>query len=125
VTDDDSATDSVSKSVTVSDTPAVQVYVKDIRQAVSKKGPNYDSRATITIWDTNNSPVKQATVTITWSGVVSGTDTVTTNGQGKGRFQSSKVSSTGPFTITVTNVTHATKVYNPALNVETTDTAYY
>ena len=38
---------------------------------------------------------------------------------------SDKVKSSGPFTITVDNVTHATLPYNPSLNVETSDTASY
>jgi vibriolysin len=125
VTDDDSATDSTSQSVTVSDTPSVQMYVKDITQTVAKKGPNYDSTALVTIWDTNNTPCKETTVTITRSGVVSGTASAVTSGEGKAKFQSDKVPSTGPFTITVDKVTYATRVYNPALNVETSDNAYY
>ncbi|MGD2085351.1 MAG: PKD domain-containing protein [Candidatus Aminicenantes bacterium] len=126
VTDDDSATDSVSKSVTVSDTPAVQMYVKDITQVIAKKGPKYESTATVTIWDTNNNPVTNATVSITWSGVVSGSDSGVTQTDGTVTFKSSKTKvSSGSFTITVDNVTHATLPYNPALNNETSDTATF
>ena len=83
------------------------------------------STAVVTIWDTNNAPVANATVYITWSGVVSGSDSGVTGPDGTVTFISSKVKSTGPFTITVNNVTHATLTYNPALNNETSDTAYY
>jgi hypothetical protein len=102
----------------------VDMYVKDITQTISRRGRNYTSTAVVTIWDINNNPVDGATVYITWSGVVGGSASGTT-ASGTVSFKSSKVKSTGPFTITVDNVTHATNTYNPALNVETSDTAYY
>jgi Zn-dependent metalloprotease len=125
VTDNDSATDSVTKPVTVTEPPTDQMYVQDISQVITRKGKNYESNATITIWDTNSAPVSGATVSITWSGVVSRTAAGVTDSQGQVTFKSPKVKSTGPFTITVDNVTHATLPYNPALNVETSDTASY
>ncbi|NIM11614.1 MAG: PKD domain-containing protein, partial [Candidatus Aminicenantes bacterium] len=125
VTDDDSLTDSVSKIITVADCPQVEIYVYDITQTIKKQGKNYTSTAVVTIWDTNNNPVADATVYITWSGVVSGSDSGVTGADGTVKFKSSKVKSTGPFTITVDNVTHATLPYNPALNNETSDTANY
>ena len=70
--------------------------------------------------------VAGATVSISWSGVVSGTDSGVTGSGGTVTFRSANVKKqTGPFTITVTNVTHATSSYNSSLNVETSDTAYY
>jgi PKD repeat protein len=125
VTDNDAASDSVSKSVTVTEPPTDEMFVQDITQVISRKGKNYQSTATITIRDTGSAPVGGATVSISWSGVISGTDTGVTGSDGQVTFKSSKVKSTGPFTITVTNVTHATLPYNPALNVETSDTANY
>jgi hypothetical protein len=103
----------------------VDMYVKDITQTISRKGKNYTSNAVVTIWDINNNPVSGATVYITWSGVVGGSTSGTTVSSGTVTFVSSKVKSTGPFTITVDNVTHPINTYNPALNVETTDTASY
>ncbi|MGD2093265.1 MAG: PKD domain-containing protein, partial [Candidatus Aminicenantes bacterium] len=124
VTDNDSLTDTTSKPVTVSG-PVVEIYVYDITQTIDKKGRNYESYATVTIWDTNNNPVANATVSITWSGIVGGSASDVTAADGTVTFKSDKVKSTGPFTITVNNVTHATLTYNPTLNIKTSDTAYY
>jgi PKD repeat protein len=124
VTDDDGASSSVSKIITITG-PGVEIYVYDITQTIKKKGKNYESTAVVTIWDTNNNPVPDATVYISWGGVVSGTDSGLTGADGTVSFTSGKVKSTGPFTITVDNVTHATLPYNPALNNETSDTATY
>jgi Zn-dependent metalloprotease len=101
------------------------MFVQDISQTVSKKGKNYSSSAVVTIWDDTNSPVSNATVFITWSGVVSGSKTGVTGANGTVTFNSRKVKSSGPFTITVTNVTHASFTYNPALNIETSDSASF
>ena len=56
VTDDDGATDSVSKPVTVTEIP-VEIYVYDITQSIKKMGRNYESTAVVTIWDTDSNPV--------------------------------------------------------------------
>jgi PKD repeat protein len=124
VTDNDALTDSTSKDVTVTE-PGLEIYVYDITQTIKKQGKNYSSTAVVTIWDTNNVPVADVTVYITWSGVVSGSDSGVTGADGTVTFKSDKVKSTGPYIITVDNVTHATHTYNPALNIETTDSATF
>jgi PKD repeat protein len=121
VTDNNGASDSISKTVTVS----LEIYVYDITQTAWITGKNYTSTAVVTILDTNNSPVANATVTITWSGVVGGSASGVTAVDGTVSFVSDKVKSSGPFTITVNDVTHATMPYNPALNIETSDTANF
>jgi vibriolysin len=123
VTDNDGATDSISKDVTVSS--GAEIYVYDITQTAKIAGKNYTSTAVVTIWDTNNAPVADATVSITWSGVVGGTDSGVTAADGTVSFVSDKVKANGPFTITVDNVTHASLPYNPALNNETSDTTTF
>jgi PKD repeat protein len=123
VTDDDSLTDSISKSVTVVDCPEIFVY--DITQTAKIAGPNYTSTAVVTIRDTGSSPVADATVYITWSGVVSGSYSGVTGADGTVSFKSDKIKNNGPFIITVDNVTHATLPYNPALNIETSDSATF
>jgi PKD repeat protein len=102
-----------------------EIYIYDITQTPTIAGKNYKSNATITIRDTNNAPVANATVHITWSGVVSGSDSGVTAADGTVTFVSARVKSHGPFIITVTNVTHAVLPYNPALNNETTDSATF
>lgn len=124
VTDNEGATDSVTKDVTVSG-PTPEMYVFDISMSIKKKGKNYEATAVITIKDTDGNVVPDATVYVTWSGVVSGTGSGITLSDGTVTFKSAKKKSTGPFTITVDNVTHATLNYNPALNNETSDSITY
>lgn len=126
VTDNEDATDSVTKPVTVSGSTGDQyMFVNDIAISVAKKGANYTATAVITIHDTLGAPVSNATVSVSWSGVVSGTDSDVTGADGTVTIKSPRVRSTGPFTVTVTDVTHATYQYDSALNVETSDSASY
>jgi pseudolysin/vibriolysin len=104
---------------------ASEMFVNDITQTVRLRSRYFYSTAVVTIWDTNNAPVSNATVYVTWSGVVGGSRSGITGDNGTVTFVSTRATSGGPFTITVDNVTHPTLTYNPALNVETTDTAYY
>ena len=125
VTDSGSLSDTTSQNVTVTDCPTLEIYVYDITQGINKMGRNYESTAVVTIWDTNNAPVADATVYITWSGVASGSTSGVTAADGTVTFKSGKIKSAGPFTITVDNVTHAVHAYNSSLNNETTDSATY
>ncbi|MCK5056825.1 MAG: PKD domain-containing protein [Candidatus Aminicenantes bacterium] len=125
VTDDEGATDSVTKPVSVSDGTEPEMYVYDISQSITQRGRNYNSTATVTIWDTDNNPVSGATVYITWSGVASGSASGVTGTNGTVSFTSPRIKSAGPFVITVDNVTHATLDYNYTLNNETSDSATY
>jgi serine protease len=126
VTDNDGAVDSVTKPVTVSGSTGDQyMFVNDIAVTVAKKGPNYTATTVITIFDTLGAPVSNATVSVSWSGVVSGTDSDVTGADGTVSIKSPRVRETGPFTVTVTNVTHATYQYDSSLNIETSDSASY
>ncbi len=125
VTDNEGATDTTFQDVTVSDGTVVEIFVQDIAVNVIKVRRRYRANAVITIYDTNNAPVANATVYIAWSGAVNRTGNKVTNASGQVTFTSRKSKSTGPFTITVTNVTHATLPYNPTLNIETSDSATY
>jgi vibriolysin len=98
------------------------IFVEDITQTIIKKGKGYMSSAVVTIMDICGAPVENATVHITWSGVVSGSDSGVTGNDGTVTFLSRRVRFPCPFTITVDNVTHPTRTYNPALNKETSDT---
>ncbi len=106
-------------------TSTAKMYVYSIVQTIQKQGKRYKSNAVVTMRDTTGQPVSGATVFITWSGVVSGSSSGNTGTNGTVSFTSSAVNKTGPFTITVTNATHATIPYDPALNIETSDTASY
>jgi hypothetical protein len=103
---------------TTIDTPAIpDMYVNDIAMSLKNKRL---ARATINIKNTDGNNVSGATVYVTWSGGVSGTASGVTDASGNILFNSPRGGT--PFTITVTNVTHATFNYNASLNVETTDT---
>jgi len=81
----------------------------------------YRAEGTITVRDTDNNVVPNATVYIQWSGKATGTASGATNANGQVTFNSGWKWGNGTFTITVTNVTHATLQYNSALNNETSD----
>lgn len=125
VTDNEGATDPITKDVTVSG-PTPDIYVFDISMTAYRKGANYWAEAVITIKDTYGSVVENAAVDVTWGGVVNGTDSKTTGTGGTALFTSPMTKKNpGPFTITVNNVTHATMTYNPGLNNETSDSVTY
>ena len=102
---------------------AAYMYVYDISMSTTARGRrSLYGNATITIMDSEGNPVENATVYVTWSGDVSGTDSGVTGSDGKVSFTSPRLrASSGTFTITVTNVTHATIPYDPSKNVETSD----
>ena len=64
--------------------------------------------ATVTIVDASNNPVEGATVSGTWSGLTSDTDSETTGADGKIALDSNSVkNAVGTFTFTVDDITHA------------------
>jgi serine protease len=98
-----------------------EMYVYDISMVKNSFWIIYRASATITIKDTDGNFVPNATVYTTWSGKWSGTRSGTTNSNGQVTLTTSWVWGNGTFTVTVTDVTHATLTYNPALNNETSD----
>jgi hypothetical protein len=69
---------------------------------------------TVTILDSNGAPVQNATVTLTNNN--GAPITVTTNAAGTADYVF-QIFQYGTYTVRVTNVTHATRVYNAAMNV--------
>ena len=82
-----------------------------------------DALASVTVRDSNDNVVPGATVTGTWSGVVSGSATLLTNSSGKADFRSARVTAPAGsvFTFTVTGITLSGYTYDAAKNIETTD----
>jgi len=101
--------------------PDPDIFVYDISMQKNSFWFLYKAIATITIKDTNGDAVPNATVYIQWSGKASGSDSDTTNASGQVTFDSGWKWGNGTFTITVTNVSHATLTYNSSLNNETSD----
>jgi len=101
--------------------PPTDMYVYNISMTKQSFLWLYKAIATITIRNTSNAVVPNATVYIQWSGKASGSYSGTTNASGQVSFDSGWKWGNGTFTITVTNVTHATYTYNSSLNIETSD----
>jgi len=89
-------------------------------------GPNKftNAIAKVAIVDENGNPVEGATVSGTWSGATSDTDSGITNSMGQVSLESDKVKNPPPgteFTFCIDDVTKAGWTYNPPENVETSD----
>jgi len=98
-----------------------EIFVFDISMQKFQFWWFYRAEATITIKDTDGLVVPNATVYVQWSGKATGSASGATNASGQVTFNSGWKWGNGTFTITVTNVTHATLEYNSALNIETSD----
>ena len=120
VTDNRGGTNSTSKTISVQDDPNAIAYVGAIAMhAVSSSGGPY-AQATVSIQRANGAPVAGATVTGTWSGLVSGSASGVTDANGRVVFKSKKVAKkSGTITFSVTNVTASGLTYSPSSNVAT------
>ena len=100
--------------------PTAIVYVGAIAmQAVPSSGGPY-AQATVSIQRSNGAPVAGATVTGTWSGLVSGSASGVTDADGRVAFKSKRVAKkSGTITFRVTNVTASGLTYSPSSNVAT------
>lgn len=104
--------------------PAKALHVGDIAMALKTSGINTSATATVTVVDASAKVVADATVSGHWSGATTDADTGTTNRTGKVRLSSNKVTkapSGTTFTFTVDNVSASGFTYDPAANVETSD----
>jgi PKD repeat protein len=122
VTDDEGATGIKTQDVYVNDGTAPEIFVDNIAMSTRRAGNRYSATAVVTIKDTDGYVVPNATVSVTWSGSASGTDSGVTDASGNVSFSTAYIRFATSFTITVNNVTHATLQYNSALNNETSDT---
>ncbi|MDF1514880.1 MAG: S8 family serine peptidase, partial [Anaerolineae bacterium] len=123
VTDNEGATDSVSKSVTVSSVGSTfTMYVSDIVMSSKTAGPNLNAIAVVTIKDTDGNMVEGAMVYGTWSGAYSGSTNGITGSDGTVSFESRKVRQANvTFTFTVDNVEKSGYTYDSSLDVEPSD----
>ena len=108
VTDNGGATSAQSTSVTVTQP---LMHVGDLDRTITNQGGTWTAIATITVHDSNHSPVANATVSGSWSS--GGTGSCTTSGSGQCAVSKSTIpKSTGSVIFTVVNVAHATLAYN-------------
>jgi PKD repeat protein len=104
-----------------------EIYVLDVSQTILKDEVSgmYYSREVVTIMDTNNDPVADATVNVIFTDAVTDDGSGVTEDNGTVIFDSKKTESTGPFVNIVQDVSHETLTYNPDLNIKDMDIAYY
>ncbi|MFK7848679.1 MAG: PKD domain-containing protein [Rhodothermales bacterium] len=118
VTDDMGGTGSTSQSVTVNDgTGGGTMHIADISTVLNRGAGSGTVNATFMIVDDSGNPVDAATVSGTFSGDLSGTDTGVTNGSGEAILVSDSFTAR-PFDLGICadNVTHASLTYDPAQN---------
>ncbi len=120
VTDDMGATGSTSQSVTVNDgTGGGTMHVASITSVTVRSGGGGNVEATVVIEDDLGNSVETATVSGTFSGDLSGTDSDDTDASGEVVLVSDFFT-TRPFDlgICVDNVTHASLTYEPNDNAD-------
>jgi len=125
VTDNEGATDSVSKDVTVTEAGEMAMRVDDIAMSIKIAGRNVNAKATVTIFTADGvTPVAGATVYGYWEGATFDNDVGTTDTLGKVTLQSDKIKNADSETIfifTVDNVVKSDWTYDSKANIETTD----
>jgi hypothetical protein len=104
--------------------PGDEMHVDSIVPSLKAAGPNNTCKALVTIVDENGNPVEGATVTGTFSGDASGSDSGVTDASGEVLLSVLVVGkgAVSTFTFCVDDVTHPDYTYVPADNVETCDT---
>jgi hypothetical protein len=124
VTDNSGLVGASAVTVTVDPTVAVlNMRVADIAMGLTvAKNGSAKATAAVKVLDETGQPVTGATVAGSWSGLVNGSATATTDVAGLARFTSgSSRARTGSFIFTVTGVTRSGYTYQPATNTETRD----
>ena len=94
--------------------------VASIDMALSIRPKITSAKATVTITDLNNIPVKKARVYGYWGGVTTDMDSKTTNGKGQVTLRSDRVKDAASgivFTFCVDNVVKSSWIYYPGANV--------
>jgi PKD repeat protein len=121
ITDNDGATDSISKDVTVSSGGIVgeTMHVSAISMDYSTAGPNYFIYTQVIILDDSGRPVSEATVDVTTTftgGSASGSGSTDSDGIVTFKLKSRQA---GTYTSTVANATHASLVWDGIEKIET------
>ena len=122
VTDNEGATGTTSQNVTVSSGGgASTMHIEAITTAITRgAGGVGNVEATFLIHDSNGNPVADATVSGTFGGDLTGSDTGVTNGSGEVVLTSEQFSSRpSDLGICADNVTHGSLTYDAAQNSDT------
>jgi hypothetical protein len=122
VTDPSGASATSQANISASATQAAAIHVSNIAMSLGTKTGGYArGRATVTVLNANGQVVPGAKVLGTWSGLVTGTASGTTNTSGKVSLDSAWTTKSGTFTFTVTGITASGYSYNSAANTETAE----
>jgi PKD repeat protein len=125
VTDNSGGTSSTTVGITVVQKPTVAIFVDTIAMTLVKSGKNASARATVTVYDSNGQPRPNVAVYGSWSGLVGGNVSGTTNAYGQVVFTSGSSKRSGWFTFTVSNLSAGGYTYDATLNKETRDSIYF
>jgi len=97
--------------------PVNPLHCGDLDGSSANSGKNWKATVIVTVHDGNDNPVSGASVSIQWTGGITGTASLTTDSSGRCIFVSGNISKTSPnATFTLLNVTHPTLAYNTAAN---------
>lgn len=112
---------SVTKTAYITATDVVPVHVFSVDVVIREVAVNTFAEAAVIVVDGTGDPVEGATVTVAWSDAVTGTATGVTDATGLAvvaspKIKTRKIVSPTTFTASVTNVTKAGTVYDPAAN---------
>lgn len=99
----------------------VAVHVSGITMTMNQKGSNSEGVAVVSVADESGSPVQGAVISATWSGIVSGSASGTSDSSGSVTLTSPKTRESGTITLTVDGISGTGFTYAPENNVETSD----
>jgi PKD repeat protein len=106
------------KSVTITATSVMpKMYASDITMALlsANRTQGY-AQAKVTVKNVNGAVIPNATVTGSWSGIVSGSKSAVSNASGVATLDSATTKKNGTMKFTITGITATGYVYDPALN---------
>nr|MDO8088569.1 PKD domain-containing protein [Candidatus Sigynarchaeum springense] len=117
-TDDDGATATTSKTITVA---APYMYVQDITMSYTKTSLYYNIYTTVTVYSWSGTPLSGVTVTITLKNPKGSTYTLSgvTGADGRVTLLKSCSKVKGTYTSTVTNLVKSGWIYDPSKNIMT------
>ena len=112
---------SATQSVAINATPVVAVVPMGVADIAMSLSGSRSVRATaaVSVRDSGGRPVAGATVSGTWSGVVSGKASVLTDGSGVARLTSPSTKRSGTFIFSVDGISLSGYAYDTSLNAKT------
>ncbi|MHB0857999.1 MAG: S8 family serine peptidase [Anaerolineae bacterium] len=123
LSDDNSGNDSLSTTLYVTQEPqaATTMHVGSMtgERTLTGKSGKWAAFVTVTIVDTNGSPVSNATVIGAWSGATTGTASGITASNGSVTLSTGSMSGGTSVTFAIEGVTHPTLTYDPEANTST------